>query len=280
MFRRPSLLRTPARTRSRGAAHNALPLTAPWSWAISGAVLGLALALLLNAPARWLAAAVQQGLQGRFVLEDARGTVWNGSARLTLTGGAGSTDAATLPGRLAWRLSPTWTGLGVDLNTDCCMQQPWRLDLRPRWGGASVMLADSRSQWPAQWLTGLGTPWNTLQPEGQLSLSTLGLSAEWAAGRLSLNGRAQLDALQLTSRLSTLKPMGSYRLTLSGGATPTLGLSTLEGALQLTGAGQWVGAKLRFEGVASASPERLDALSNLLNIIGRRDGARALFKVG
>jgi general secretion pathway protein N len=41
-----------------------------------------------------------------------------------------------------------------------------------------------------------------------------------------------------------------------------------------------VGAKLRFEGLASAAPERLDALSNLLNIIGRRDGARAIIKVG
>jgi general secretion pathway protein N len=41
-----------------------------------------------------------------------------------------------------------------------------------------------------------------------------------------------------------------------------------------------VGSKLRFEGTASASPERLDALSNLLNIIGRRDGARSIMKVG
>jgi general secretion pathway protein N len=105
MFRRQTTLRTPARSRPRTSAPGALPLTAPWSWAWSGALLGLVLALLLNAPARWLAAAVQQGLQERVLLVDARGTVWNGSARLTLTGGAGSIDAATLPGRLTWRLS-------------------------------------------------------------------------------------------------------------------------------------------------------------------------------
>jgi general secretion pathway protein N len=214
------------------------------------------------------------------LLVDARGTVWNGSARLTLTGGAGSIDAATLPGRLTWRLRPSGLGLAAELNADCCMQQSWRLSLQPRWGGARLALADSQSQWPAQWLTGLGTPWNTVQPEGQLSLSTHGLAAEWAAGRLLLSGRAQLDALHMSSRLSTLKPMGSYRLTLSGGATSSLGLSTLEGALQLSGTGQWVGARLRFDGIASATPERLDALSNLLNIIGRRDGARAIIKVG
>jgi general secretion pathway protein N len=86
--------------------------------------------------------------------------------------------------------------------------------------------------------------------------------------------------MQISSRLSTLKPMGSYRVILQGGATPGIVLSTLDGALQLSGSGQWVGSKLRFEGVASAAPERLDALSNLLNIIGRRDGVRALIKVG
>ena len=280
MLRRPSPLRSPARSRPRTGVASALPRTAPWSWALAGAVLGLALALLLNAPARWLALAVQQGLQGRVLLDDARGTVWNGTARLTLTGGVGSVDAATLPGRLTWRLRPSWAGLAAELNADCCMQQAWSVSLRPRWGGARLALADSQSQWPAQWLTGLGTPWNTVQLEGQLSLSTHGLAAEWTAGRWLLDGSAQLDALQLSSRLSTLKPMGSYRIQLQSGAAPSLSLSTLEGALQLSGTGQWVGAKFRFEGVASAAPERLDALSNLLNIIGRRDGARAIIKVG
>ena len=93
-------------------------------------------------------------------------------------------------------------------------------------------------------------------------------------------GRLQVDAQDMASRLSTLKPMGSYRLTLNGGAVNTLQLETLQGSLLLSGTGQWVGGKLRFDGVASAVPERQDALSNLLNIIGRRDGARAIIKVG
>jgi general secretion pathway protein N len=84
----------------------------------------------------------------------------------------------------------------------------------------------------------------------------------------------------MASRLSTLKPMGSYRLSLQGGATPGFTLETLEGALQLNGAGQWVGGRLRFEGVATATPDRLDALANLLNILGQRDGARSIIKVG
>ena len=256
------------------------PLSSPWGWAVGGAVLGLVLATVVNAPARWLTDALQQSSRGRVLLQDTRGTVWNGSARVTLTGGPGSQDAATLPGRVGWQLQPDLSGLQAQLQADCCMQQPWRLSLQPRWGGATLTLHDSLSQWPAQWLTGLGTPWNTVQAEGQLALSTRGLSFQWAAGRMLLSGQAQLDATNISSRLSTLKPMGSYRITVLGGATPTLALETLDGSLQLTGSGQWVGSRLRFEGAASATPERQDALSNLLNIIGRRDGARAIIKVG
>ena len=254
--------------------------TSPWIWSWAGALVGLLLTVVLNAPARWLTTRLQGADQGRVVLGDARGTVWNGSAQLTLTGGAGSKDSATLPGRLAWQIHPKGSGFGVDLQADCCMQQAWRLSFQPSWGGVKLQLADSLSQWPAQWLTGLGTPWNTVQPEGQLTLSTQGLSFEWAAGRLRVAGRAQVDATHMASRLSTLKPMGSYRITILGGATPTLQLETLEGSLQLSGNGQWVGAKLRFDGVASAMPEHQEALGNLLNIIGRRDGARAIMKVG
>ena len=143
-----------------------------------------------------------------------------------------------------------------------------------------LALADSQSEWPAGLLSGLGTPWNTVQAQGQLIASTQGFNARWTPGRLTLGGRVQLDALQISSRLSTLRPMGSYRVVLLGGISPMLELSTLEGSLQLTGQGQWVGQRLRFDGAASVTPESVDALSNLLNIIGRRNGATAVIKVG
>jgi general secretion pathway protein N len=252
----------------------------PWGWALAGALVGLVLAVILYAPARWLTAAVQQGTQGRVVFQDARGTIWNGSAQLALAGGEDSPDSATLPGRLAWRLRPKWSGLLVELNADCCMQRPWNVSLQPRWGGFMLALSDSQSYWPAQLLTGLGTPWNTVQIEGQLTLSTRRLMVEWAVGRMAISGSAQLDAAQITSRLSTLRPLGSYRITLSGGAAPTFTVETLNGGLQLNGTGQWAGSRFRFEGVAGARPEQLDALANILNILGRRDGARSIIKVG
>lgn len=243
-------------------------------------MLGLVLALIVFAPARWLASAVVHASAGRVLLDDPDGTVWNGSARLLLAGGTGSNAIAALPGRIDWRIRPAWGGANAQLVAGCCITQPLVLRGRLRWGGGQLLVGDHRSQWPAAVLAGLGTPWNTLQIDGDLLLATQGLSVEWLEGRLALAGRAELTASRVSSRLSTLKPMGSYRITLNGGSSSTLQLDTLEGALQLTGSGQWVGSRLRFSGTASAAPDREAALSNLLNIIGRRSGARSIITIG
>ncbi len=254
---------------------------APWAWAAAGAFTGLLLALLLFAPARWLAALVQQVSGERITLSAPRGSFWQGSAQLVLSGGPDSRDQTTLPGAVAWHIRPTWTGMALQLSAECCTPTPLKLAVTPvGWSGARLALADGQSSWPAGLLAGLGTPWNTVQAQGQLAASTTGFQAEWVQNRVSLAGRVQLDANQISSRLSTLQPMGSYRLTLQGGPSTTLQLETLSGSLQLSGQGQWLNRRLRFDGVASAAPDSVEALANLLNIIGRRNGARSIIKVG
>ncbi|AMO23434.1 type II secretion system protein N [Ramlibacter solisilvae] len=256
------------------------PARASWTWAFAGAALGLALALLLFIPASWLGSRIDEATAGRLQLSDARGTLWTGSAQLLLTGGAGSKAELALPGRIDWHVRPRWNGLAVELNAPCCTMRPVAMRLKPGWRGVAVEVDDGQTQWPAALLAGLGTPWNTLQLDGDLTLLTQSLSVEWIEGRMALAGRAELRAQRLSSRLSTLRPMGSYRITLVGGATPTLQLETLEGSLQLSGSGQWIGSRLRFSGEATAAPDREDALSNLLNIIGRRSGARSIISIG
>jgi general secretion pathway protein N len=252
-----------------------------WNWAIAGVCVGLLVALVVFAPARWLAEGVYRASGQQLSFVAPRGTVWQGSAQLMVSGSEGSRDAALLPGLTTWRIMPGWGGLSVHFKADCCAQKALQVFVAPvGWGGVRVSLADGESQWPAALLTGLGTPWNTMRPEGQLLVMTQGLYVEWAEGRKSLNGRLQLDANEISSSLSTLQPVGSYRLVLQGGTTPTLKLDTLEGSLQLTGEGQWINQRLQFNGVASALPDRMDALSNLLNIIGKRSGARATIKLG
>ena len=256
------------------------PRQAPWPWGVGGAVLGALLALVIFAPAGWLAAAVARASGGHVVLADARGTLWDGSARLVLTGGSGSNDAAALPGRVSWELHPRWNGAQAAVRSECCTTRPIDVRALLHAGGFEVRIGDGHSEWPAGVLAGLGTPWNTLQLEGEVRLTTRGLSVEWAAGRPVVAGRAELVALRVASRLSTLRPVGSYRITLQGGTPARLQLETLDGSLQLSGAGQWVGSRLRFRGEATATPERESALANLLNIIGRRSGTRSLISIG
>ena len=271
----------PWKRRTAAPAAEAPGHAPPWGWAWAGALLGLLLVLVLTAPARWLTQAVMQASGGRVQLNDPADSLWNGSAKLVLTGGAGSQDVTALPGRVHWRLRPGWSGVRVALTADCCTATgPIELAIRPRWGGASVTVADSQSQWPAAVLTGLGTPWNTVQPQGELSLATRGLALETVAGRLTVLGAADITLRQVSSRLSTLQPLGSYQLQVNGGDAVSLQLSTLEGALRLSGRGQWVGSRLRFNGEATAAPGMEAQLANLLNIIGRRQGERAIISIG
>lgn len=266
------------------------PRTGPWRWALLGAAVGLLLAAVLWAPARWLAAAVAQLTQGRVLLQAPRGTVWSGDALLSLGPGHASTELRSLPSRLHWRWG--WSGLGLRLalSSACCTPEPlqWRLAREEeQW---TLRLDDQRSTWPLSLLAGLGAPWNTLQAEGQLQWHSQNLRLAWQDQALRWQGQTELQVQDLASRLSTLRPMGSYRIVLTaaaggegatnGTATPELTLSTQSGPLRLVGQGQWLGQRLRFTGEASADEGAEAALSNLLNIIGRREGPRSRLSLG
>ena len=232
------------------------------------------------------------------MLADARGTVWSGHAVAVLSGGTDSRDAVALPGRLGWKLGLADGGLELRARQACCLRgEPrllltgrpgsWRLTLQPAAGVAGGVIG----RWPAAWLAGLGTPWNTLQLEGDIRLSSPGLTVNANQGRLRFEGGLVVDALQIASRLSTLPVLGSYRVQMQGNtaaassaattaSAPRVSLSTLDGALILAGNGDWLSTGLRFRGEASAAPGAEDALANLLNIIGRRQGARSLIAIG
>lgn len=256
-------------------------------WALWGAGLGLLLGLLLAAPASWLASAVYRASGERLLLADARGTVWQGHAVLVLAGGPGSQDASALPDRLRWRLRPHWRGLSLRLEQACCLHGKLRLLLKPAWSGYSIELVSPPGpigQWPARWLSGLGTPWNTLHLGGSLQLSSTGFSLQQVAGRTRMQGSLDLVVQGLSSRVSPLDSLGSYRLGLrqdpAAGDAAQLSLDTLDGPLRLQGSGQWSGARLRFRGQAQAAPGQEAALANLLNLLGRRQGATALIAIG
>jgi general secretion pathway protein N len=256
-------------------------------WGVAGACVGALVALVLFAPATWLARAVDAASGGRLLLLQAEGTIWTGSALPALTGGEGSRDAALLPSRLHWRLRPGLDGLRLSLTQACCITQALALRLVPGFGRIGLVLPPAPAgigQWPAAWLAGLGTPWNTLQLGGSVRLATGGLTLESVQGRWRLDGGADVELQNVSSRLSTLDTLGSYRVSVRGNpaeaGSATLTLDTLGGALRLSGSGQWAGAKFRLRGEAKAAEGQEAALTNLLNIIGRRQGALAVIAIG
>lgn len=273
---RRSALALPARPR-----HPGLGL------ALAGAVAGALVALLLWPPAAWLARAVTSASGERLLLADARGTLWAGSAVLVLTGGPGSRDAAALPGRLHWRLGLDGTALALALRQDCCTERDLVLRVQPGFGRLRVELpapadpASALGHWPMQGLAGLGTPWNTLAPRGTMTLASPGFAAESAQGRWRFSGRLDVALRGAGSRLTTLPVLGDYRLSVQGrdDGGAAMELRTDHGALQLDGQGEWA-PSLRFRGQASAAPGAEAALANLLNIIGRRQGAVSLISIG
>ena len=256
-------------------------------WAVAGIAIGVLVALVAFAPAAWLADAIAARSGQRLLLADARGTVWSGSAVTVLTGGAGSRDASALPGRLNWTLRLRGLALELQLQHACCLNGQVALQVRPGFGRTTYALVPPSGwvgQWPTALLGGLGTPWNTMQLGGSVRLASPGLRIESVQGRWVVDGRADVDLLDVSSRLTTLDNLGSYRIGLAGDAASPGGarltLTTLEGALKLSGSGSLGPAGISFRGEARADPLEEAALSNLLNIIGRRDGARSVISIG
>ena len=256
-------------------------------WAVAGALVGIVIALLWFAPAAWVAEAVASASDEHLILADARGTIWSGSAVVVLAGGPGSRDASTLPGRIEWTLSPRLYGAELVARQACCIGTTLPMQIRPGLGRIRITVDPPRGplgEWPSAWLSGYGTPLNTLQLGGTFRLLSPGFSVESAQGRWHLEGRVDLELDAVSSRLTTLDTLGSYRVTLTGGngasGATLLSLSTEDGPLQLTGNGTWGPGGIKFRGEARAAPADEAALSNLLNIIGRRDGARSVISFG
>jgi general secretion pathway protein N len=257
-------------------------------WGIAGAVVGTLVALVAFAPAAWLAAGVASFTDQRLLLTEARGTVWSGSAVPVLTGGPGSRDASALPGRLEWTLGMKGTSFELRARHACCLNGTVTLQFTPGLGRRTVKLLPPAGgwigQWPTAWLSGVGAPFNTMQLGGNLRLMSNEFTVESVQGRWRLQGFLDAEFAGVSSRLSTLDTLGSYRLRVGGDpanpGTPQISLSTLEGALQLDGRGTWGPGGLRFRAEARAAPGDEAALANLLNIIGRRDGARSVISIG
>jgi len=191
--------------------------------------------------------------------------------------------------------------ISLSIENICCLQSALVLHYRPSWSdisslGFSFQIEDSNINLPAQWLTALGAPWNTVDPKGLMYLQTQ--NARFTSYPFSEKGKvfrgvAELTIKDLSSQLSTLAPLGTYRVTISDQnlSTPTqsntlispslhLSLQTLEGRLELSGEGEWKNKHLYFNGLAKAQAGFEAALANLLGVLGPRHDNTATLQIG
>jgi len=237
-------------------------------WLLS-ATLAIVLTVLAFLPAAWMSVLLERQTGGRFSLGDAQGTLWQGSAFL---GGAPGADAAVTPlllGRFAWRLSPLVVLGTVDaeLSNPAALSTPVRIT-----GGWSAWTISAAAiSLPAERLTALGAPLNTLQPSGRMMLDWQQLQIARQGQQVAMTGTMRLTLDDIASRLSPIKPLGAYRMTLEWrGQQAQLQLSSLHGPLLLSGAGRLDRGRMQFSGKAEAAPGQEQRLANLLNLLGQR----------
>lgn len=265
---------------NRLTAVHARPDRSAW-FAALGATLALLGVLVTQWPAAWLASAVQHFSGGRVLLLESRGTLWQGSAHLALSAGGGSTPSAWAQ-RLHWQVSLTeLNALQIQWSTPGQSQAPWVWKAQWQPSGLAFSLGDVDWQLPTTWLSGWGAPWNTVQPEGVLQIQSRQWTWRQTPQQWRADGQITLSLLGLSTRLSSLRPLGDYQLVLHGGESPRLALDTLSGPLRLSGEGRWQQGRIQFLGQAWAQePSDEIVLSNLLSVLGVRHGPRAILKVG
>jgi len=224
-------------------------------------------------PASWLSGSLTRQTDCRVMLEQPLGTIWQGSAALAFSepnaSDGGCRDPMSLTERFHWASSCQFLGMTCTTEIQfASLEKPQRIE----WHWSGVNIAANEIKLPANVLEGLGNPWSTLRPRGQLD----GHWTQLQFGGLEGNsGVIRIIISKLTSPISPVKPLGSYEIqaNLSKAGMNWL-LSTSSGPLLLKGQGEASadGTKLQFAGEAWAAPETQESLIGLLSLLGKKEG--------
>jgi general secretion pathway protein N len=251
-----------------------------WSGSIVALLSGIALAVVLWLPASVPTAMIAKRAEGRLDFSHVRGTAWAGSTELALVKPNKAEASIPIPGRIHWHW--LWQGWIPELvvNSDCCFSQPVTFKLILGTDLQQLSISDVKINFPLTILEGLGAPFNTLKPNGDLQIETRKLKMTLADRVMKVSGDADFELGNLSSVLSQVKPIGTYTVAAKGqGDRISFKLSTRSGALQLSGSGELTQKKFRFNAEATSSPGYELAMSNLLNVIGRRSGNRSIISM-
>ncbi|MGO8754345.1 MAG: type II secretion system protein N [Gallionellaceae bacterium] len=220
-------------------------------------------ALLIMAPASLFDELVRHYSQGRLVMANANGTMWKGTAVPALRTRDGHLIATRtlrwdidflplLKGMLRARLQ--WNDSAPAAATELLVS------------GGQVELNHALIPLPAALLNEVSPILKPAEFRGQLEIQ----SNHLVLSRRGMEGIAIVDWQHAGSTLSSIDPLGNYRLTLNGaGNVVSVDLSTTSGILVLEGQGKWSGSSgLEFRGKARASSGNEERLNELLHNLG------------
>ncbi len=240
------------------------------------AVFGLIFYLIFLAvemPASWFAWGLNRFTSGAIRLDPIAGSLWRGNGRLVVY------YPQTVPhdfGNTEWNINPIWLFTGqvqIQCRTDSAEQ---KINTTLRFGSGQTQVLETEIVMPASAVSSFYPPASLISPQGHVKLRTEKLSFS----RDGLEGNAEIQWQNASSRLSAVHPLGTYRLEINGaGETTTFRLNTVQGALEFTGQGQWRAKTGQIQFNGSAVPrERTTELDPLLKMLGedQGNGARKL----
>ena len=235
-------------------------------------VAAYAVFLVATLPASFVLAGAQKAQPGKLEVREASGTIWRGSAKLTVT-----TPGGPVPvDRLEWRWLPSrllTARLALDISASAPGLDAHFIGARAI-GGWEALDLEARGDAPK--LAAL-LPWIAAwRPEGAITIASSRLDTDG----VELRGTARVEWRGAAIAMSDVKPLGTYRADITAqGHAGKVAINTVSGPLRITGQGTLTPpSRIAFSGEARAEPESAKALEPLLNTLGtaRPDGARAL----
>lgn len=204
------------------------------------------------------------------MIESPNGSIWQGSAAIGFSepaiDGKSCRPALAVTERFYWDMSCQPLSLTCKVTVETpALSKPLQISMKP----GAIRVTDNEARLPAQILEVLGAPWTLLHPRGQLHARWSDLLFETP----NANGSIRISLNELISPISQIQPLGSYDvqadLTAQG---VNYTLSTSKGPLLLQAQGTVNNQGATGQGEANATPEMKEALTGLLNLIGKRQG--------